>query len=306
MNVHTFFYLIKPLIPRKIQIIIRKKIIKKKYEKVKDVWPIKEDAGRKPEDWNGWPDGKKCALILTHDVETEYGLNKCLDLAEVEKSLELYSSFNFVPERYVTPQSLRCKLRDLGFEIGVHDLNHDGRLFSSYKLFKERSKRINYFLKKWNACGFRAGSMYHNLDWIGELEILYDCSTFDTDPFEPQPDGVGTIFPFTVKKRFSNGTFVELPYTLPQDFLLFILMKNHDIDIWKRKVDWIFEKNGMILVNTHPDYMNFENKYLESEYPIKNYFDLLEYISSNYRGQFINLLPKELAILVNKKEYQIN
>jgi hypothetical protein len=83
-------------------------------------------------------------------------------------------------------------------------------------------------------------------------------------------------------------------------------MKNHDIDIWKRKVDWIFEKNGMILVNTHPDYMNFENKYLESEYPIKNYFDLLEYISSNYRGQFINLLPKELAILVNKKEYQIN
>jgi hypothetical protein len=306
MNIQTFFYLIKPFIPRQIQITIRRKIVKKKYEKVKDVWPIQEDAGRKPEDWSGWPDGKKCALVLTHDVETAYGLNKCLDLAEIEKSLELCSSFNIVPERYVTPQKLQCQLRDLGFEIGVHDLNHDGRLFSSYKLFNERSQRINYFLKEWNACGFRAGSMYHNLDWIGELEILYDCSTFDTDPFEPQPDGVGTIFPFTVKKRFSNGTFVELPYTLPQDFLLFILMENHDIEIWKRKVDWIIEKNGMILVNTHPDYMNFENNYLKSEYPVKNYLDLLEYISSNYSGQFINLLPKELAILINKKEYQIN
>ena len=38
--------------------------------------------------------------------------------------------------------------------------------------------------------------MHHNLDWISELEIDYDMSTFDTDPFEPMPQGAGTIFPF--------------------------------------------------------------------------------------------------------------
>ena len=41
--------------------------------------------------------------------------------------------------------------------------------------------------------------MYHNLDWIHDLDIYYDASTFDTDPFEPQPDGFKTIYPFTVK-----------------------------------------------------------------------------------------------------------
>ena len=33
------------------------------------------------------------------------------------------------------------------------------------------------------------------------LNIAYDASTFDTDPFEPQPDGVNTIFPFWVPRR---------------------------------------------------------------------------------------------------------
>ena len=68
--------------------------------------------------------------------------------------------------------------------------------------------------------------MHHDLDLIGALDIQYDLSTFDTDPFEPQPDGVGTIFPFWVdNKRNKNGGYVELPYTLPQDFTPFILMR---------------------------------------------------------------------------------
>jgi len=25
--------------------------------------------------------------------------------------------------------------------------------------------------------------MHHNLEWIGELNVKYDLSTFDTDPF---------------------------------------------------------------------------------------------------------------------------
>jgi len=46
--------------------------------------------------------------------------------------------------------------------------------------------------------GFRAPAMHDNLEWISELNLEYDLSTFDTDPFEPQSDGVGTIFPFKV------------------------------------------------------------------------------------------------------------
>jgi len=32
---------------------------------------------------------------------------------------------------------------------------------------------------------------------------LYDSSTFDTDPFEPQPDGRHTMFPFRVHAQMT-------------------------------------------------------------------------------------------------------
>jgi hypothetical protein len=138
--------------------------------------------------------------------------------------------------------------------------------------------------------------MHHNLDWIGRLEIAYDSSTFDTDPFEPQPDGVGTIFPFLVPGTAVTKSFVELPYTLPQDFTLFVLMQERTIDIWKRKLDWIAEHGGMALMNVHPDYMCFngEKPGLE-EYEAKLYEELLSYIQQTYRGKFWNALPKNVA-----------
>ena len=51
--------------------------------------------------------------------------------------------------------------------------------------------------------------------------------------------------------------YVELPYTLPQDFLLFILLQEKNIDTWKKKLDWIVDHGGMALFIAHPDYMNF-------------------------------------------------
>jgi len=35
-------------------------------------------------------------------------------------------------------------------------------------------------------------------------------------------------------------------------------MQEKNIDIWKRKLEWVAENGGMPLVNTHPDYMNFD------------------------------------------------
>jgi hypothetical protein len=138
--------------------------------------------------------------------------------------------------------------------------------------------------------------MQHNLDWIHDLNIEYDASTFDTDPFEPQPHGMGTIFPFFVKGTSSRKGYIGLPYTLPQDFTLFILMKEKNIDIWKKKLDWIAKNNGMALLNIHPDYMNFDNNRLRmEEYPAEYYKDFLEYINLKYSGQYWHALPKEVA-----------
>jgi len=293
------FYILKPFIPRSVQIFLRQKLVSNRREKYKNVWPILPSSGNPPDNWYGWPDGKKFAFILTHDVELQSGHDKCIQLMQIEKESGFRSSFNFVPERYIVSPDLRKELTENGFEVGVHGLNHDGKLFSSHSVFSKRAIKINEYLKQWNAIGFRAPAMHHNLDWQHELNIKYDLSTFDTDPFEPQSDGVSTIFPFWVSKNGSNDGYWEFPYTLVQDFTLFVLMKEKNIDIWKRKLDWIAEKGGMALLNVHPDYLCFTGKSGVQEFPVQLYINFLKYVKERYDGQYWNVLPRELAIKAN-------
>lgn len=295
------FYILKPFIPRSVQIFLRRKLVERQKEKYKNNWPILEKAGEKPDGWPGWAESKKFAVILTHDVESQSGHDKCIKLMELEKKLGFCSSFNFVPERYNVLESVRNELTSNGYEVGVHGLNHDGKLFSNKNIFSERAKKINRYIKEWNSVGFRAPAMHHNLQWIHKLDIKYDLSTFDTDPFEPQSDGMKTIFPFWVSKN-SNETangYWEFPYTLVQDFTLFILMNGNN-DIWEKKVDWIVQNEGMVLVNVHPDYINFsKNKNRVQEFSKIQYIGLLNYIKTKYKGQYWNPLPKELAEYLN-------
>ena len=193
------YYTAKPWLPWQSRIALRRILARWIRKRCGGVWPILESAGRKPDGWPGWPDGKQFAFVLSHDIESQVGLGRVRELAELEMSFGFRSSFNFIPEGpYAVPAALRAWLVDNGFEVGVHDHRHDGRLFSSREHFCRGAARINHFLKEWNAVGFRSGFMLRNLDWIHDLDIAYDSSTFDTDPFEPQPEGVGTIFPFWV------------------------------------------------------------------------------------------------------------
>jgi hypothetical protein len=122
----------------------------------------------------------------------------------------------------------------------------------------------------------------HKLEWLYDLGVEY-ASTFDTDPFEPPPDGVRTIFPFWVPGPGGSG-YMELPYTLVEDFNLFVVLRERNIDVWKRKVDWLAERGGMVLVSTHPDYMcTSDVPPAPDEYPAGNYAELLTYIKNTTR-----------------------
>jgi peptidoglycan/xylan/chitin deacetylase (PgdA/CDA1 family) len=251
---------------------------------------------KKPANWIGWPKGKKFALVLTHDIETRLGQERCPGLMHLEMNYQLISSYNFLCKSYPDDLLLRQELRHNGFEIGVHGIRHNARLYASEKRFRKNALQINKYLKEWNAVGFRSPSMFHNLQWIHYLDIQYDASTFDTDPLEPQPDPLPSIFPVWIPHQDPAKGYVELPYTLPQDFTLFVLLKEKSIDIWKRKLDWIAENGGMALVITHPDYMCFSGKNPAcNEYPIEYYEDFLEYVRSNYRNEYWNVLPKDIA-----------
>ena len=290
------YYRVKPLMPRGIQIFLRRRFANLKLPSVRDTWPIDPSAATPPPTWPGWPDSKSFGLVLVHDVETMRGHEKCLTLAKTEIDLGFRSSFNFVPRRYYVSKSLFEELIEKGFEVGVHGLYHDGRKYNSREIFQKRAKEINNYLHDWGAVGFSSPSMHRNLDWHHDLDILYGISTFDTDPFEPQSDGAGTIFPFYIENSNGKGGYLELPYTLPQDFTLFIILKNKNTDIWRSKLNWIAENGGMVLLNTHPDYMNFSDTVQKvDEYPSYYYSDFLSYIKTNYSDQFWHGTAKELA-----------
>jgi predicted glycosyltransferase len=290
------YYQIKPLIPRKLQIFLRRRIAFIKQRTKKAIWPIDPAAAKKPEGWRGWPGQKKFALILQHDVDSYRGLTKCTLLLDIESQLGFRSAFNFVPEDYPTPRMLLDKLSTSGFEIGVHGLKHDGKLFQHREGFIEKVPRINHYLREWESLGFTSPSMLRNLSLMAELEIEHGCSTFDTDPYEPQSDGVGTIFPFFAHNSSKTRTYIELPYTLPQDHCLFVILKKRDNRIWRDKLDWIADNGGMVSLNSHPDYMNFgETPSSAEEYPAGYYIDFLKYVLSNYAGQYWHVLPREMA-----------
>lgn len=275
---------------------IRQFLVSRRRKAVDTIWPIDRNILSPPEYFNGWPSTKKFAFLIMHDVETYKGLNKCKQLMKIDLDLGFQSSFNFVPRRYIVNDSLRNMLIDNGFEVGVHGLKHDGKLYNSYKTFSKRAIHINKYLRDWNAVGFRSPSMHHNLEWLHQLDVQYDSSTFDTDPFEPQSDGVRMIFPYWINYKISEKGYIELPYTMPQDFTLFILMKEKTIDIWIEKLDWLIEKGGMVLVGVHPDYLNFGTKKMRyDEYPVQLYRELLLYVKKKYRNQYWNPLPRVLA-----------
>ena len=293
---NRFYYGIKPLLPPFARLGIRRWFALRKRPHVSDIWPILPGSERPPNGWSGWPHGKKFAFVLTHDVEGADGVAKCRQLMELEMKWGFRSSFNFIPEGdYRVDRELRECLTRNGFETGIHDLHHDGRLYQNRHRFAQKAVQINQHLKLWGAVGFRSGFMLHNLEWLLDLDIQYDASTFDTDPFEPQPDNSGIIFPFWVPGMADKG-YLELPYTLPQDSTLFLLLGETSPHIWFQKLDWIAQNEGMALINVHPDYLRFAGEPVTSRtYPAAFYESFLRHVAERYAGAYWHVLPKDLA-----------
>lgn len=317
---NRLYYGIKPFLPFPVRLWIRQWLAIRKREQVRAFWPIMPGSELPPQGWPGWPEGKQFALVLTHDVEGSSGVSKCERVMGLEQHRGFRSAFNLVPEgEYSTTSEFRDNLKRNGFEVGVHDLYHNGKLFLTKREFSRNAVQINRYLKDWGVAGFRSAFMLHNLDWLHDLNIQYDASTFDVDPFEPQPQGRNTVFPFWVPRRsstnppihqFSSPTlqhsstplslgYVELPYTLPQDSTLFLILRERHPDTWLRKLDWIAKHGGMALLNVHPDYMRFEGEPVSPRtYPADFYARFLEYVKQRYGDSFWQPLPAAVSEFV--------
>lgn len=257
------YYSARPLLPRQLQIGMRRIYARVQGQSPFPRWPIEDSlhnfygwlfalaaelAGNPVPYIDLWPQGRTWALVLTHDVETERGYRNMEPLSALERERGYHSSWNFVPLRYSVDDETLCTLRQRGCEVGVHGLKHDGRDLASLRLTAKRLPEMRAYAERWNAFGFRSPATQRRSDIIGMLGFNYDSSYSDTDPYGPHPGGCCTYLPY-----FNEDT-VELPMTLPQDHTLFSILDSSDTEFWVRKAQALRDRGAMVLVLTHPDY----------------------------------------------------
>jgi hypothetical protein len=66
---------------------------------------------------------------------------------------------------------------------------------------------------------------------------------------EPLRGGCCTVIPYFI------GKILELPLTTTQDYSLFHILEDYSIDLWKQQLGLIRERNGLMSLLTHPDYL---------------------------------------------------
>ena len=197
-----------------------------------------------------WPDEYQGCVLMTHDVEHEKGRAFCGNLMDLDDRHGIRSSFQVVPEeRYAVSDAFLESIRARGFELNVHDLNHDGHLFRSHDQFLARANRINEYARKWGTEGFRSGGMYRNAEWHEAFQFRYDMSFPSAAHLEPQKGGCCTVMPYL------TGGIVELPLTTTQDYSLFHILGRYSIDLWKEEIGSIVSSNGLVSFIVHPDYV---------------------------------------------------
>jgi hypothetical protein len=230
-----------------------------------------------------WPEGKSACVILTHDVETKTGLDFCPPLMALDHSYGMKSSFQIIPEgRYHTPERVLDEMRRSGFEVNVHDWNHDGFLFSDRQVFLSRAIKINEAVARLGAEGFRAGVMYRNTEWFDAFTFSYDMSVPNVGHLDPQRGGCCTVMPYFI------GRLLEIPLTTVQDYSLFYILQDYSIDLWTKQISLILERHGLVSFNIHPDYV------IESRARV-TYTQLLELLSSVGRESNVWLAqPREV------------
>jgi len=197
-----------------------------------------------------WPNGARSCVAMTHDVEEEAGRNFCEQLMDIDDSYRIKASFQIVPEgRYAVSREFLSRLRDRGFEVCVQDLNHDGRLFDRRDEFLRRVELINRYGRDYGAKGYRSAVLYRKPEWYEDLDFSFDMSFPNVAPFDPQRGGCCTVMPYFI------GNVLEIPLTTIQDYTLFHILDDYSTDLWKKQIEMILAKNGLISFIVHPDYI---------------------------------------------------
>ena len=197
-----------------------------------------------------WPDDAPACAMITHDIEGQAGLDFCDELMDIDDSYGIKSAFQLIPGgREASWRNTASRLRHRGFEVNLHDLNHDGQLFARRDTFLRQARQINEHAREFGCDGFRSGAMYREQRWFDAFKFSYDMSVPNAAHLEPQRGGCCTVMPYFV------GDILELPLTTTQDYTLFFILNDYSTALWEQQIRLISQRHGLISVITHPDYL---------------------------------------------------
>ena len=207
-----------------------------------------------------YPDGRRGAVLLTHDIDSRADIGGISDIRVLERRFDLPSSVGFIPRISWPDRGVIDELVADGCEIYCHDLGHDGKLpyrdLPSIRADFDRFFEANAYARPLLR-GFRSGQLLMTAGLLGLLAewFSFDLSLPDTEHGGPYGSNAGcaTVHPFLV-----DG-LLEIPLTLPQDFFLANVEKYDSarmLSTWRDKLEAVLARGGVAVVNTHPVWTN--------------------------------------------------
>ena len=262
MKAIDLYYQVKPIIPRSLQISIRRAIASQKRRLRQgslahrsgfgETAPGLERLARR----QGFRPGPLPRCRQPEGLEAMPPTDGCRPAGWVSGRHSTSCPRIIRPHRVSSGPCLKPVSR-----VGVHGLKHDGKLFRRPSEFWAKVPRINRLppeVGRGRASPRRP--CCSKLNWIAELDIEYSCSTFDTDPFEPQSDGVGSIFPFLAATTPAPRTTSNCRTPCLRTTGCSSSSGRRTSGSGNRSSTGSLAKGGMVALNTHPDYMIFDRE----------------------------------------------
>ena len=207
-----------------------------------------------------YPDGRRGAVLLTHDIDSRADIGGIPDIRNLERRYGLPSSVGFIPQISWPASAVIDELIRDGCEVYCHDVRHDGKL--AYRSATAVRADFERFFREHAEArpqlrGFRSGQLLMTLGLLGSLAewFEYDLSLPDTEKGGPYGSraGCATVYPFLF-----DG-LLEIPLTMPQDFFL-LTVEHLDsagmLSVWRDKLEAVLSRGGVAVVNTHPVWTN--------------------------------------------------
>jgi peptidoglycan/xylan/chitin deacetylase (PgdA/CDA1 family) len=207
-----------------------------------------------PAEAHHWPDGRRYALSLSHDVDTRSGFERIPEIAALEEAHGLRSCWFVVGNQYPIDHALLERLRERGHEVALHGDRHDNRIaYLARDRIERRLDACSAFATRFGVSGFRSPSLLETPALRDVLRSRFrytsDVPDTETESLIAPRRGCATCFPF-----LKQG-LVEIPITLPVDDKLLLSGCGEDelLDAWRRKLAWIRAVGGLAQLLLHAE-----------------------------------------------------